>query len=59
MNEKVIIWTVIVCLLVVSLAVKTALEIRKNKSKHIFGIASDEDLFYCPGDIKGEIDDDL
>ena len=59
MEEKVIIWTIIVCALVLTLLIKTIKELSKNKTSHIIGIASDEDMFYCPGDIKGEIDDDI
>ena len=59
MEEKVIIWTTIVCVIVVVLCIKTIQELRKSQKTNILSIATDEEMFYCPGDIKGEIDDDI
>ena len=57
MNQEVIIWATIVLILATVLIIKTISELRKNKKSHIIEIGSEEDIFYCPGDIKYHADD--
>ena len=50
METKFIVWTSVVALLVVVFAVKAISDFRKGKKYHFFGIASEAEMFYCPGD---------
>ena len=52
MNQEVIIWAAIVAILATALIIKTISDLRKNKKVHIIEFGSEEDIFYCPGDIK-------
>lgn len=54
MEQKIIIWSVIVLALAAALLIKTAMELYKGRKSRIIGFASDEELFYCPGDINAQ-----
>ena len=58
MEEKAVLWTVIVALLVIALLVRTFIELNKNRSGRVFTLASDEEMFYCPGDCNEKIEDE-
>ena len=51
-NQETIIWTAIVLILAIALILKTISELRKDKKSHIIEFGSEEEIFYCPGDIK-------
>ena len=57
MNQEVIIWAAIVVILATVLIIKTISELRKNKKFHIIEFGSEEDIFYCPGDVKYHAND--
>ena len=50
METKFIIWTAVVALLVVVFIWKAISDFRKGKKHPFFEIASDSEIFYCPGD---------
>lgn len=50
METKFIVWTAVVVLLLVVFIWKAISDFRKGKKNSLFGIASDAELFYCPGD---------
>lgn len=52
MNQEVILWASIVLILATVLILKTISELRKDKKIRIIEMGSEEDIFYCPGDIK-------
>ena len=54
MEQKIIIWTVIVAVLAIALIVKTVSELYKGRKSRIIQFASDEEIFYCPGDITAQ-----
>lgn len=58
MEEKAVLWTVIVALLIIALLVKTFIELNKNKRRNVISLASDEEMFYCPGDCNEKIEDE-
>ena len=51
MDREIIIWASVVCLLALAFAIKAISDFRKGKP-HFIEIAKEEDIFYCPGDIK-------
>ena len=51
-NQETIIWTAIVLILAIALILKTISELRKDKKTHIIEFGSEEEIFYCPGDVK-------
>ena len=55
-NQETIIWTAIVAILALALILKTISDLRKNKKTHIIEFGSEEDIFYCPGDVKYNAD---
>lgn len=55
-NQETIIWTAIVFVLTVVLVAKTVKELRKDKKSHIIEFGTEEEIFYCPGDIKYNAD---
>lgn len=55
-NQEAIIWTAIVLVLAIALIVKTISELRKDRRSRIIEFGSEEDIFYCPGDVKYNVD---
>ena len=55
-NQETVIWTAIVLILALALIIKTISELRKDKKSHIIEFGSEEEIFYCPGDIKYHTD---
>ena len=56
LNQETIIWAAIVVVLAIVLIAKTISELSKDKKSHIIEFGSEEDIFYCPGDIKYHTD---
>lgn len=55
-NQETIIWTTIVLVLAIALIIKTISELRKDKRSRIIEFGPEEDIFYCPGDVKYNVD---
>lgn len=55
-NQETVIWTTIVVILAIALILKTISELRKDKKSHIIEFGTEEEIFYCPGDIKYHTD---
>ena len=55
-NQETIIWTAIVLVLAIALIIKTISELRKDKRSPIIEFGPEEDIFYCPGDVKYNVD---
>ena len=55
-NQEAIIWTAIVLVLAFALIIKTISELRKDRKSHIIEFGPEEDIFYCPGDVKYNAD---
>ena len=55
-NQETVIWTAIVLILALALIIKTISELRKDKKSHIIEFGSEDEIFYCPGDIKYHTD---
>lgn len=51
MNQE-FIWAAIVVVLATVLIIKTISELRKDKKSRIIELGTEEEIFYCPGDIK-------
>ena len=54
MEQKIIIWSAIVAVLAIALIVKTIMELYKGRKSRIIQFASDEEMFFCPGDINAQ-----
>lgn len=59
MSNEIISWIVIVALIVLGLGINTAAEIIKKMKSRYIQIGTESDMFFCPGDVKDENDDDL
>ena len=57
MNQE-IIWATIVLVLATVLIVKTISELRKDKKTRIIELGTEEEIFYCPGDAKYNVEAD-
>lgn len=55
-NQETIIWTAIVLVLAIALIVKTISELRKDKKTRFIEFGTEDEIFYCPGDIKYNAD---
>ena len=55
-NQETIIWTAIVLILALALILKTISDLRRDKKNHIIEFGPEEDIFYCPGDVKYNVD---
>lgn len=57
MNQEIVIWCSVVVVLFVLLAIKTISDLRKGKKSRVISLASEKELFYLPGDILHESDE--
>ena len=55
-NQETVIWTTIVLILAIALILKTISELRKDKKTRIIEFGSEDEIFYCPGDAKYNVD---
>ena len=54
MNQEMVIWFSVVAVLFILLAVKTISDLRKGKKSRVISFASEKELFYLPGDVLHE-----
>ena len=54
MEQKIIIWSAIVAVLAIALIVRTIMDLYKGRKSRIIQFASDEEMFFCPGDINAQ-----
>ncbi len=59
MNQAVVIWLTVVCILLTFLLFKTFSDLFKGWKHHFIGMGSEQDLIFCPGDRKEDANDDL
>ena len=52
MNQETVIWATIVLVLAVALIGKTIAELRKDKKTRIIEMGTEDEIFYCPGDVR-------
>ena len=54
MNQEIIIWAALVAVLLAVLVLKTVSELRTGGKSHLVEITSEQEIFFCPGDMKDD-----